>query len=154
MALGELTGTDLETLTTDLGVVQCWCVAQSTLVCRVTGTMTLQHAEMMMRYSEIINERNGGIPAPAIHDWLGLENYHSNARLALPHWLLRNRGEFTDVHLASTSKMVSMGVAVANIAVGGIIEHHTALPSLQRSFDLLHAPVAQRARMSWPPVRV
>ena len=40
------------------------------------------------------------------------------------HWLVTHRARLDDLHIVARSKLVTMGVAVANLALGGIIKLH------------------------------
>jgi hypothetical protein len=53
-------------------------------------------------------------------DLAELVNYHSDVRVYCTRVLVQHRSHFATVHAYSRSKMVSMGVAVANLAIGGI----------------------------------
>jgi hypothetical protein len=63
----------------------------------------------------------------AIHtfwDLRDLINYHSDVRVYSTNVLLAHRARLSSVHTLSTSKIVAMGVSVANLALGGIITNH------------------------------
>lgn len=114
-----------------------------------SGTMTLEHASAMMAYADSVIARNGARTASTFHDWTKLAGYHSEARMALTAWLLKRRKFFSAVHLASRSRLVRMGVAVANVTLDGTIEHHDDIRSLQAAFDRIHeGPVTRSIRPS------
>jgi len=57
----------------------------------------------------------------SFQDWERMESYDSEARAKLTEWLLRAHQHFTSIDMIVTSRLVAMGVSVANIALGGAI---------------------------------
>jgi len=53
-----------------------------------------------------------------------LVNYHSDVRVRSTQFLLAHRSRLHSVHAYSISKVVTMGVAVASLALGGLIQAH------------------------------
>lgn len=53
-----------------------------------------------------------------------VEWYDSAVRVEATKALLRNRARFVELHAYATSKLVAMGVSVANMALGGIVQMH------------------------------
>jgi hypothetical protein len=53
-----------------------------------------------------------------------LINYHSDVRTESTRVLLAHRPQLHSIQTYSTSKLVAMGVSVANLALGGIIRMH------------------------------
>ena len=53
-----------------------------------------------------------------------MPNYDSELRTEWTRWLLRNRARLEDIQIVAGSKIVAMGVSVANVALGGIIQSH------------------------------
>ena len=64
-------------------------------------------------------------------DLRDLVNYHSDVRVLSTNVLLANRRKLQSVHTLSTSKIVAMGIAVANLALGGIITNHKTPQSFE-----------------------
>ncbi len=64
-------------------------------------------------------------------DLRDLVQYHSAVRVVSTNVLLNHRSSVLSVHTLSTSKIVAMGVAVANLALGGIVENHTNAASFE-----------------------
>lgn len=62
-------------------------------------------------------------------DLRDLQNYHSEVRIRSTNVLLANRARLQSVHAFSRSRLVAMGVSVANLAMGGIIKSHTTAES-------------------------
>jgi hypothetical protein len=57
-------------------------------------------------------------------DWVEMTGYESDVRSAFTHWAASNRTKVT-FHLLVGSKLVAMGVSVANLALGGILVGYT-----------------------------
>jgi hypothetical protein len=76
-------------------------------------------------------------------DLRDLVNYHSDVRVCSTNALLAQRKKkLIAVHTLSTSKIVAMGVSVANLALGGMVQNHKT----SASFELaLRAVIPVRA---------
>ncbi|HKU37168.1 MAG TPA: hypothetical protein VJR89_03455 [Polyangiales bacterium] len=65
-------------------------------------------------------------------DLRDLVNYHSDVRVCSTNALLAQKGKkLSAVHTLSTSKIVAMGVSVANLALGGIVQNHKSAVSFE-----------------------
>jgi hypothetical protein len=64
-----------------------------------------------------------------------LVNYHSDVRTVSTRVLLTHRAQLASVHAYSTSKIVSMGVSVASLALGGLIQAHKTRSSFDRAIQ-------------------
>ncbi len=51
------------------------------------------------------------------HDWSAMETYDTPARLRLTAWMADHRDRFEAIHILSGSRLVAMGIAVANLAL-------------------------------------
>jgi hypothetical protein len=59
------------------------------------------------------------------NDWWELTGYDTDARLKLTDWIFWIRGKITGSHILVRSKIVSMGVSIANLALGGMLTVYT-----------------------------
>ena len=65
-------------------------------------------------------------------DLRALVNYHSEVRVCSTNALLAQRNKkLVAVHTLSTSKIVAMGVSVANLALGGMVQNHKTSASFE-----------------------
>jgi len=74
------------------------------------------------------------------HSFWDLENlewYHSAIRKECTSVILRHRKNVAAVHAFSHSTLVNMGVAVANVALGGMIRSHPDRASFERAMERL-----------------
>ncbi len=65
--------------------------------------------------------------ARAVHTFWDLEamvNYHTEVRTACTRALLDNKPRVASVQTLSRSTLVKMGIAVANVALGGMVRGH------------------------------
>jgi len=58
------------------------------------------------------------------HDWWEVDGYDNQARYALTSWTLKHRKRIQSADILTRSKIVKMGVAVGNIALGGLAKLH------------------------------
>ncbi len=75
---------------------------------------------------------------PRLHtfwDLRDLQNYHSEVRIRSTNALLAVRPRLQSVHAFSRSRLVAMGVSVANLAIGGIAKTHTSAESFDAALD-------------------
>lgn len=59
-------------------------------------------------------------------DFWQMPTYDSEMRTEWTSWLVKHRSRLDGVHVVARSKLVSMGVSVANLALGGIIKSYPA----------------------------
>ena len=78
-----------------------------------------------------------------LHTFWDLEqlvNYHSDVRVFSTRVLLAHRAKLASVHTLSTSRIVGMGVSVANLALGGIIQMHKTRDSFDQALSRVASP--------------
>jgi hypothetical protein len=66
-----------------------------------------------------------------------LVNYHSDVRIFSTRVLLAHRKQIITMHTFTRSKLVAMGVSVANLALGGIITAHARRASFDAALNEL-----------------
>lgn len=92
------------------------------------GYMRGEDAKAFTHYGQTIIDNHGSLRG--FHDWTAVMGYTNEARLVTTEWTVRNAGRLTEVHIALSSTIVRMAVAVANIGLRGKITIHDTLPSL------------------------
>jgi hypothetical protein len=65
----------------------------------------------------------------------GMPNYDSALRTRLTTHFATHRARVASLHVFTRSRLVAMGVAVANLALGGIIISHDSLAAFQSALD-------------------
>ncbi|MEO0325147.1 MAG: hypothetical protein AAF447_19465 [Myxococcota bacterium] len=83
---------------------------------QASGRLSLEVARRILEFTE--GRRTPGLAA--FHDWWGVESYDTKARYLLTKWVVTNRQAIREAHVLSRSRLVRMGVSVANISVAGI----------------------------------
>jgi hypothetical protein len=80
---------------------------------------------------EVAQALRGG-PKAVFFDLEAMTDYHSDMRTHCTQAILSNRSNVTRLTVIAKSKLVKMGVAVANVALGGIVNTVDSRPA----FDL------------------
>lgn len=131
MGLGEDRALDRRVAEIATGKVEVWALSAQIYVTRCEGNMSDVHADLLIAYADEMKRRSHGHGLIVFHDWLRMGGYAPGCRQRLTSWSLANLPAFASVHMALQSKIVAMGVALANLALGGIITMHTDLASLE-----------------------
>lgn len=66
-------------------------------------------------------------------DFWEMTTYDSGFRVETSGWLVKHRNDLAAVHVVTQSKLVSMGIAVVNLALGGIYTVHTSYADFERA---------------------
>ena len=78
--------------------------------------------------------------AALLIDFFKMHSYDSQLRVDMQSWAAERKSS-VDVFVLSTSKLVTMGVSVANLAVGGIIKAWSTRPEFDRECQRRGLPV-------------
>jgi hypothetical protein len=73
-------------------------------------------------------------------DFWEMPGYDSGLRVALQGWGVKNRAQVESIHFLSRSKLVSMGAAVTNLALGGMIVMYDKQPPFEAEAKKLGLP--------------
>lgn len=130
MVLRREDGTDFRECSTSTGKVRVWTLAKNLYVTQGEGHMQDAHAEFLEVYGTERIRRSGG-ELYIFHDWMEMTGYDTKTRYRLTKWSVARRDNYEEVHLAVRSRIVAMGVQVANIALGGFMRVHTGLAGLE-----------------------
>lgn len=79
-------------------------------------------------------------------DFCCLPTYDSAFRVIEQEWIIKNRASLEPIHVLVSSKIVAMGVAVANLAMGGLMTSY----STRASFDSVVAKHGLPANPTMP----
>lgn len=130
MVLQREDGTQYRECSTGTGTVRVWVLAKNLYVTQGEGHMQDAHCAFLEEYADERIRRAGG-KLYIFHDWMDLTGYDTKTRYRLTTWSASHRAAFEEVHLAVRSRLVAMGVQVANIALGGFMRVHTGHASLE-----------------------
>ena len=126
----EEKGYDVREARTARGAERVWALGPNIYVTRVTGHMEDTHADLFEVYgADRIALAKG--PLLVFHDWVEMTGYESRCRTRLTEWSLARLDRFGAVHLAVRSKIVRMGIQVANIPLRGLIRPYPARQPLE-----------------------
>lgn len=110
---------DAQRIQTERGSIAYWELTPRLYMTQVQGVMSQEMAHLIIALAEPLYARPGRIHG--FHNWLGMDNYESVCRVELTSWVLSHREQST-LHIGLRSRMVAMGVAVANLALGSLIQ--------------------------------
>lgn len=119
---------DAQRVSSDRGELQFWEVAPHVYATHMRGYMSPDMSRLIIARADPMFGR--GATVSGFHNWLDMSNYDSQCRVELTAWVLRHRTQSV-LHIGVTSRMVAMGVAVANLALGNLIHVHGDLASLE-----------------------
>lgn len=100
-----------------------WFPTDAVVLQRVEGYADLSVAEAIARHLGAHLER--GFSLAIFDDFEQLTGYDSDARLSLTAWTKQNAARIRTIDILVRSKLVAMGVSVANLALGGNIRSHS-----------------------------
>lgn len=123
MALFRQQGEDFQEHASTRGTTRMWTLAPTVYVTQVEGHMDLSHAEFFERYGAA---RIAASPRPlcVFHDWLEMTGYDAPCRKRMTEWSVARLSSYREVHIGVRSKLVAMGIQVANIALRGLMHAH------------------------------
>ena len=105
------------------------------LVGRVTGhgSMDLAEAIELDMAAPLLRSRGEW---QIFSDWYEMTGYDSAARVELTRWIRTMRPQIAGHTLLVRSRLVAMGVAVSNLALGGMVKATTDRAEFRRSMDI------------------
>jgi hypothetical protein len=130
MVLLRERGTLFAERVTPSGKLRAWALAPNVFATQGEGHMTDDHCAFIEDYSEArIREYHGTLYV--FHDWMEMTGYDTKTRLRLTAWAVAHRKAYEEVHVAARSRIIAMGVHVANLALGGVMRFHTGIAALE-----------------------
>jgi hypothetical protein len=147
MVLLRERGTLFAERATPSGTLRAWALAPNVFATQGQGHMTNEHCAFIEDYGEArIREHEGKFYV--FHEWTELTGYDTKTRLRLTAWAVAHRHAYEEVHIAARSRIIAMGVQVANIALGGFMRAHTGVAALEvelaRVLRITGTPVPSR----------
>jgi hypothetical protein len=108
--------------TTPTGSLEMWYPAPRLVADRIVGHLDL---ELARHFTSRLTIKMAQGPLQVFSNWEQMEGYDSNVRVELTTWALQHRRDFASIHVLVRSKLVAMGISVANVALGGLMRPHT-----------------------------
>jgi hypothetical protein len=122
---------DVQSLASNRGSISVWQVAPGVYASCVRGHLDAKMARLIIKVGEPLYALG---PVAGFHDWLEMTGYESQSRVDLTKWVLSHR-EQSRLFIGVRSKLVAMGVSVANLALGNLIEVHSSARTLESALD-------------------
>jgi hypothetical protein len=120
--------------TTERGRLSLWSAAPL-LIMQFSGHGEGEFATPLLTRFDALTDSFG--PIHIFFDLSALENYDSALRTRVTQHFQREVERIGSLHVCARSKIVAMGVAVVNLALGGIITSHRERSELLAVIDVL-----------------
>ena len=122
------------------------CPCEGLVLIRMVGTFDGEHCKVLLDFLQSIDgpERT----FTTFHDLEGMINYDADVRVALTRWTLSRPKKPAALHFLVRSKIVSLGLEIANAALGGWLVSHRDRASFELAYE--EALAAARRRPSNP----
>lgn len=117
--------------------MELWRGAENVLIGKVQGQLSEAMARQMGDYFQTFFA--AGLRIHGFNDWEEMTGYESGARNYLTTWLLKIHKQLDALHFISSSRLVTMGVTVADLALGGIFTVHSERASFDDALKQLGA---------------
>jgi hypothetical protein len=114
----------------DRGELSIRVLSPTGALLRFTGYLTTEFITPIIRTKDPLFE-NGLVTS--LNDWDQMEGYDGESRRLLTHWVLRRRKGYQLCAIYSQSTLVKMGIATANIVLGGFL----VVPKSREEFEAL-----------------
>jgi len=129
--------------TTASGSLEMWYPAPNVVGDRIVGHLDL---ELARRFTERLTVKMAGGRLHVYSDWERMEGYDSAVRMELTAWAIRRRTGFAAIHALVRSRLVAMGLSVANVALGSFMQAYTDRGVFERTY----ADALLKARLAAP----
>ena len=113
---------DAESWSTPIGQIRIERLAPGIIRTTASGYLADEFVDPIVGYVQ--REIDAGFRVRQFHDWLGAMGYSSQGRLRITAFQFRIRAHVDALHVLSGSRMVRMGVSVANLALDNAIVLH------------------------------
>ena len=118
-------------LETERGCIWSWRLAPDVYASEVEGYLDLGMAQLIIKQADPMYEVGR---VDGFHYWFDMTGYDSQARVELTNWVTRHRSR-SRLFIGVRSKIVAMGVSVANLALGNLIRTYAATPELDLALE-------------------
>jgi len=90
---------------------------------RCSGRFDLEAVGHLMRGFERVAAEGGLVDT--FHDWADVESYDAEVRVPYTDWAWAHRQQVASLHILVRSRLLAMGISVANMGLGGMITSYT-----------------------------
>lgn len=114
------------------GQMRIWLPQPTLLVSRGRGYLHHEFAVEIIRSLDAISPSR---PVMQFHDWLDIQGFDIRCQRDLTAWHVTNRQRVKRLDIAAHSALVRMGVAVANVALKGVIRLYDNVVSFESQVE-------------------
>ncbi|MEW5853457.1 MAG: hypothetical protein AB2A00_32070 [Myxococcota bacterium] len=111
-----------------------WSPARGIYCTAVSGHVDMECVQLLERGWMQTFERSGS-SVVTFHDWSGVTGYETDARVQYTKWSEPIMKDVAMVHILLQSRIVAMGVSVANIVLGGKLKATSDRAAFERLRD-------------------
>lgn len=109
------------------GSIAYWQLSPLIYASSVQGHMSTDMSRLIIERGGVLFENPGIVSG--FHNWLYMTGYDTACRVDLTAWVMRHKARAV-LHIGVTSTLVAMGVTVANLALGNLIQVHRSSAEL------------------------
>jgi hypothetical protein len=113
---------------TGRGELRCWSPLPGICVVKLTGHL---EKELAPKFAEDFNRTHPGQLLAIFFDGGDMHGYDSKFRIGMQDWAKGVKQRTGSLHVWVQSKLVQMGVAVANLALGGVLRVHATRAAME-----------------------
>jgi len=116
-----------------LGELSIWAPSATLVLARMTGFGEARFVEPILEHFDKASA--GGARVHLFVDFEHLDNYESGLRTRGTAYFVQRRASIASLHMLARSRLVAMGVAVANLALDGIMTFHSTRGPFNAALD-------------------
>lgn len=116
---------------TKRGTLELWMASEDVVVERFEGHASIEFVDPILDFLEAVIAR--GIRPRVFDDWELATSYDTAVRNRMTAWTLKHRKEIAQTHILVRSRLLAMGVTVANLAVGGSLRVYSSRDAFERA---------------------
>jgi membrane protease subunit (stomatin/prohibitin family) len=120
------------------GTLQTWFPAEGVSLHRLEGHADVSMAEAIADHLEAQYAKTG-LPIVIFDDFDDVTSYDSETRLSMMSWTKKHAAMVAGVHILFHSKLVAMGVSVANLGLGGNIRSYNKRAAFEAALQACKA---------------
>jgi hypothetical protein len=120
------------------GVVRFWRPAPDVVASIVVGHMSQAAAQRIIYWLDVVLLNHQQVRQ--WHNWHEMRSFDVAAQRDLTVWHVKNRHAVRDLNIICQSQLVLMGVRVANVALGGLIQVYREPRMFEDALDVSLLP--------------
>jgi hypothetical protein len=130
IALRQRLGEPTRTLANARGTMRIWARPERRLV--VTSAHGHGAVEFVAPFLEVLDDAVAKGATSIWDDWARVTSYDSETRVRIMAWTRAHDWIARDIHVLVGSKLIAMGLAVSNLALGGALQVTTDRAAFER----------------------